>query len=132
MLIEHLAFMVADPEAVAKWYGANLGLREIRKGGGGDIFVADDSGQVVLQLEDARLLEGGKSGHGDQHPGVLHLAFSVEDVPGTRERLLSAGATSYDEVVVTPDGDEMTTLRDPWGLPFQLVKRKDALRRLDH
>lgn len=128
MLIEHVAFMVAEPEAVAKWYCEHLGLQEVRKGGGGDIFIGDDSGQVVLQLEDARLLEGKAPGHGNQHPGVLHMAFSTGDVAGTRERLLAAGATAYDEVVVTPDGDEMTTLRDPWGLPFQLVKRKDPLR----
>ena len=68
MLIEHLAFMVPDPEAATKWYSENLGLREIRRGGGGDIFVSDDSGQVVIQLEDARLLEGKAEGHGNQHP----------------------------------------------------------------
>lgn len=90
--------------------------------------MSDDSGQVVIQLEDARLIEGKAEGNGNQHPCVLHMAFSVGDVAGTRERLLAAGATAYDEVAVTPDGDEMTTLRDPWGLPFQLVKRRDALR----
>ena len=28
----------------------------------------------------------------------------------------------------TVDGDEMVLLRDPWGLPFQLVKRKEKMK----
>ena len=38
-------------------------------------------------------------------------------------RLLAAGATTAGDVTITPTGDEMTFLRDPWGLALQLVKR---------
>jgi hypothetical protein len=37
---------------------------------------------------------------------------------------LAAGATAEGEVSVTPAGDEMAMLRDPWGLPVQLIKRR--------
>jgi len=46
---------------------------------------------------------------------------------GTRERLLAAGARSAGEVVVTPAGDEMTFLRDPWGVALQLERRATPL-----
>jgi len=46
---------------------------------------------------------------------------------GTREHLLAAGARSAREVVVTPAGDEMTFLRDPWGVTLQLVRRATPL-----
>jgi hypothetical protein len=45
-----------------------------------------------------------------------------------REKLLAVGATEEGGVIVTEDGDEMTLLRDPWGLPFQLVRRKVPMR----
>jgi uncharacterized glyoxalase superfamily protein PhnB len=56
-------------------------------------------------------------------PLVLHLAFAVEDVGGARARLLAAGASPVGEVAVTPEGDQMAMLRDPWGFPIQVVKR---------
>ena len=131
MIIKHLAFVVADPEAVAGWYCENLGMKEIRRGGGNDIFIADASGRVILQLEDAGLVYPGSKGdqpaYADQDPRVLHLAFCVDDVAGTRNRLLEAGAAPDADIVVTDDGDEMTTLRDPWGLPFQVLRRKDPM-----
>ena len=80
---------------------------------------------MVLQLEDARLVPGEKEepGYGSRDARVLHLAFSVEDVVGEQKRLIQAGAKAEGDVLVT-----VALLRDPWGLAFQLVKRKDALR----
>jgi hypothetical protein len=46
---------------------------------------------------------------------------------GTRERLLAAGATTGGDVTATPAGDEMTFLRDPWGLVLQFVRRATPL-----
>jgi len=129
MLVEHVAFAVNDPEVAAAWYCRHLGMAIVRRGGGNDIFVADGSGRVVFQLEDARLAypnSGGKQlDFRAQDPRVLHLGFVVEDVAAVRKRLLSAGATPDGEIMVTKDGDEMTAVRDPWGLCIQLVKRKN-------
>ena len=33
MKVEHVAFLVDDPEAVADWYCTNLGMRVVRAGG---------------------------------------------------------------------------------------------------
>ena len=121
-MIKHVEFVVQDPEAMVKWYSKHLGLREIRRGGGGDIFVSDESGGTVLQLED------GKPDYGPRDAQEIHLAFKAEDVPELCGRLREAGAEMEGEIVMTDDGDEMALLRDPWGLAFQVLKRSEELR----
>jgi hypothetical protein len=71
--------------------------------------------------------EAGVPDYRAMDPLVLHLAFTTSDMAGTRARLLSAGATGAGEVTVTPAGDELAFLRDPWGLPIQLVRRARPL-----
>jgi glyoxylase I family protein len=123
MKIEHVAFNVADPVAMAQWYEKNLGMRTVRSGGPpvNARFVADASGQVMIEIynnpkaavPDYRKLD----------PLILHLAFHVDDVAATRQRLLQAGATAEGDVARSDGGDDLAMLRDPWGFPVQLVKR---------
>ena len=56
-------------------------------------------------------------------PANLHLAFTSENVKADRDRLVKAGARLVDDYFTNPDGDELAMLRDPWGVPVQLVKR---------
>jgi uncharacterized glyoxalase superfamily protein PhnB len=60
-------------------------------------------------------------------PLVLHLAFAVEDVKAEHRRLLAAGARPMGDVQVTPAGDEMAMLRDPWGFCIQILKRAEPM-----
>jgi uncharacterized glyoxalase superfamily protein PhnB len=60
-------------------------------------------------------------------PLALHLAFHVEDVSATRARLIKAGATPVGEVESNDVGDEVAMLRDPWGIPVQLVRRRERM-----
>ena len=60
-------------------------------------------------------------------PLALHLAFHVEDVAGTRARLIEAGATPVGDVEANDVGDEVAMLRDPWGIPVQLVRRRERM-----
>ncbi len=127
MNIEHFAVNVSEPVAAAAWYVRHLGMRVVRALSEAPFthFLADGSGRVVVEMyghtkaavPDYRALD----------PLVFHIAFAVADVRGTLERLLAAGATRAGEVVVTPTGDEMTFLRDPWGMALQLVKRAAPL-----
>lgn len=43
------------------------------------------------------------------------------------ERLQKAGATIAVETTITPLGDELVMLRDPWGMAFQLCNRATRL-----
>ena len=126
MKIEHVALLVEDPIAMALWYEDHLGLRTVRSGGPpADVrFLADTEGESVLEtyrggppLPDYRAMD----------PLLLHVAFATRDVPGTRARLIAAGATPVGEIEVLPTGDEMAMLRDPWGLAIQLAHRKQSL-----
>jgi glyoxylase I family protein len=57
------------------------------------------------------------------NPLSLHNAFMVDDVRTIRNALIAAGATLVEDIKLSPDGDEILMLRDPWGVPIQCVKR---------
>jgi hypothetical protein len=41
--------------------------------------------------------------------------------------LIKAGATPQGDINTNDDGDQLAMVRDPWGLPVQLVKRTKAM-----
>ena len=127
--LEHVAINVEDPEAMAKWYCENLGMKILRKGPppANCRFIADASENMMLELyhnpPDA------VPDYAAMDPLVLHIAFMVDDVKGTCRKLVAAGATLVSDVSVTDSGDEIAMLRDPWGVPIQFLKRADPMLR---
>src|SRR5436309_3214435 len=122
MDIEHIAFNVAAPVEMAAWYTKYLGMRVVRSipSPSHTHFLSDQSGRVVLEFyhrADAPVPD-----YAGMDPLVLHLAFTPADMTETIARLLAAGATRVGELAVTPAGDELAFLRDPWGLTIQLVR----------
>ncbi len=126
MDIEHLAVNVADPVALADWYVRHLGMRIVRQVDTGPRtrFLADGAGRVVLEVyrQQAPVPD-----YFAMDPMVLHIAFKVDDVAAVRQKLLDAGATSATDIHTTDIGDEMTFLRDPWGVTIQLIRRGQPL-----
>jgi glyoxylase I family protein len=124
--VEHFALNVPDPVAAAAWYTEHLGLRVLRSLPDAPFthFLADGSGRVVVELyrQNAPVPD-----YPAMNPFVFHIAFVAADVRGTLARLLAAGASAAGDVTVTPAGDEMVFLRDPWGVPLQLVRRARPL-----
>ena len=127
MRVEHIAFQVKDPVAVADWYVRNLGFRIARLAGGPaqTHFLADAAGAVMLELYANAAAP--QPNYAAMHPLVLHVAFVVEDVAATHELLIKAGATSYSAPETVASGDQLAMLRDPFGLAIQLVCRKTPL-----
>jgi catechol 2,3-dioxygenase-like lactoylglutathione lyase family enzyme len=121
--IEHVAYQVEDPAAFASWYAQHLGLtiKRVQPDPPFGHFLADDGDAVMLEVYHNPTVAVPDYARLD--PFVLHVAFSVPDVAGIRARLLAAGATAVGEVQVSPAGDQLAMLRDPWGLPIQLVRR---------
>ena len=127
MKIEHVAFNVADPVAMAHWYETHLAMRAVRSTGAPTHtrFLADASGQMLIEVychpkasvPDYRQID----------PLILHLAFAADDVQATRARLLQAGCTAEGETTTTDSGDHLAMLRDPWGLAIQIVKRRTPM-----
>jgi catechol 2,3-dioxygenase-like lactoylglutathione lyase family enzyme len=127
MKIEHTAYQVADPVRVARWYVQHLGMTVKRAQAEPPFvhFLADDGDAVMLEFYNNPKAE--VPDYRELHPIVFHLAFKTDDVAATRTRLLSAGATEEGDISVTPAGDEIAMLRDPWGLPLQLLRRRVSM-----
>ncbi len=127
MDIEHFALNVPDPVALADWYVRHLGMRVLRQldSGPRTRFLADQAGRSVVEVY--HQTKAAVPDYFALDPLVLHIAFRVDDVAVTRQRLLDAGATAAGEVVTTETGDVMTFVRDPWGVAIQLVKRARPL-----
>lgn len=126
MKIEHTAFNVEEPVLMARWYVEHLGLTVQRRTVAAPYahFLADDGGTVMIEIYGNK--EAPRPDYRSMHPGQLHLAFVSEDVAADSARLQSAGATVVADVHQLGD-DTFAMLRDPWGLPVQLVKRGTAM-----
>jgi len=128
---EHVALNVADPIKMAKWYVDNLGMKVLREGPApiNARFLADSGGNMMLELyhnpPDA------VPNYAAMDPLLLHVAFMVDDVDATRQKLIAAGATPVGEVTTTPAGDKLAMLRDPWGLAIQFLRRADPMLPVD-
>lgn len=125
MKIEHIAFNVADPVAVAAWYCAHCGLRVVRHipQPTQTHFLADSHSTILEiycnppdQVPDYRKMS----------PLLFHLALASSDPAADSERLIAAGAVFVEELRQA-DGSHLVMLRDPWGVGLQLCKRARAL-----
>jgi catechol 2,3-dioxygenase-like lactoylglutathione lyase family enzyme len=130
MRIEHIGYPAGEPAQVAQWYGQHLGFRPSRSQVGPPYthFLVDAAGQGVIEIYHYTDVPPPDYRH--QHPLLLHLALDVEAEPIEKvaERLLAAGATLAKPLEITPGGDRLIMLRDPWGFPLQLTQRKVPLR----
>jgi len=127
MNIEHIAFQVSAPAAMADWYVQHLGCSIKRSGGepGFVRFVMDGSGDAMMELYNNPSVT--VPDYRAMHPMILHVAFVSANPQADRDRLVAAGATVEDSYTQTPAGDELVMLRDPWGVALQLVKRADPM-----
>jgi uncharacterized glyoxalase superfamily protein PhnB len=125
--VEHIAWQVQDPPAVAAWYGQNFGFSIARKieTGPQTHFLADASKQIVVEIYNNPKAK--QPDYASMDPLQLHLAFSVSDPQNECQRLIEAGATLADGLQTLANGDIVVMLRDPWGFAIQLVKRTTPL-----
>ena len=125
MKIEHIAYNVADPVAVADWYCTHTGLRVVRH-----LpepcqchFLADDA-STALELYCNPPDE--IPDYANWNPLLFHLAFHSDDPSADSNRLIEAGATLLTDDVMA-DGSHLVMLRDPWGMALQLCQRATPL-----
>ena len=122
MKIEHFAFNVLDPIAIAAWYCEHLGFMVKHKftQAPHTHFLADSSGQVMIeiycnpadQVPDYQAMD----------PLLVHLAFVSTDPEADAQRLIGVGAREVDDVKLK-DGSHLKMLKDPWGFSIQLCRR---------
>lgn len=125
--LEHVAINVENPVGMADWYCENLGMKIVRKGPppANMRFICDAGGNMMLEIyhnpPDA------VPDYASMNPLTLHIAFMVDDVKGICRKLVAAGATVATEATVTDSGDELAMLRDPWGVPIQILTRANPM-----
>ncbi len=124
MNLEHVAINVPDPVAMSDWYVEHCGLQEVIRLEEPPFtrFLSDNQRKTAIEIyynPDAPVPDY----HSQSHL-VYHNAFSTDDLDATKTRLLEAGA-SFVEDINLPNGTRLLMLRDPWGVPLQLVKRVD-------
>jgi len=131
MRLEHCALQVPDPVAMADWYVKNAGCKIARSEGapGFGQFLA--AGPVLIEIYKNNICP--TPNYGAVHPQQLHLAFVSENLKADRDRLVAAGAKLVDDLFLNAVGDQLVMLRDPWGVPLQLVKRTTPMlgKRID-
>jgi len=127
MKLEHTAYQVSDPRAIAEWYVRHLGMTIKRAQDAPPFghFLADSAGATMLEFYCHPAVDVPEYRQID--PLRLHVAFTADDVAADRARLLAPGATAVGELQVTPSGDRVAMLRDPWGFAIQLVNRADPM-----
>jgi catechol 2,3-dioxygenase-like lactoylglutathione lyase family enzyme len=126
MKIEHFALQVADPAAAADWYVRHLGF-SVKRAVESPFcarYLADSDGAVMLELyRNPKVLV---PQYRSMDPALLHIAMLCDDLAGTIERLVEAGAVLVSGPVALGE-DFLATLRDPWGVAIQFVVRKQRL-----
>ncbi|MBU2987538.1 VOC family protein [Saccharophagus degradans] len=122
MKIEHFAYNVSDPVAIADWYCKYLGFSVARKMDGAPHthFLKDSSGAVMIEIYCNPPSE--VPDYPSMNPLQLHLAFVSENPNEDAERLVAAGAKVVDDLHLK-DGSHLMMLKDPWGFAVQLCKR---------
>jgi glyoxylase I family protein len=127
MKLEHVAIQVPDPAAMADWYVEHLGCSVARQTGEPAFgrFLKDGAGASMIEIY--RNPRAAVPDYPHMNPLVLHLAFSSDDPGADRDRLVAAGATLVADVTTSTDGDWLVMLRDPWGVPLQLVRRAEPM-----
>ncbi len=122
MKFEHFALNVPDAKATAQWYVTHLGLKYARTRDDAPFtsFLSDDTGRVIFEVYSNP--GAPYPDYARTHPLCFHVAFVAADPAAVRAKLVAAGATpAYEESL--PDGSFLIMIRDPWGIPIQLVRR---------
>jgi glyoxylase I family protein len=127
MKIEHLAMLVKDPLAVAKWYTDVIGLRVVRQGPGPNHmhFLADDGNHVMIEIYTNETVP--VPDYWSMDPLVLHLALVCANMQADHAKLVAAGCTPVGDISTTAAGDKLAMLRDPWGFAIQLADRMQPM-----
>jgi lactoylglutathione lyase len=117
-----IALTVADFDEAVAFYRDALGLEQLTDWSGDDgRVILLDAGRAELELFDERQAESvDRIEVGRRVSGTVRLALEVDDLDGTVQRLVAAGATAEAEPVSPPWGGRSARLRAPDGMQLTL------------
>lgn len=113
---------VAEFDEAVAFYRDTVGLEQLADWSGDDgRVILLDAGRATLELFDERQAESvDRIEAGRRVSGTVRLALKVDDLDGTAQRLVAAGATAEAEPVVPPWGGRNVRLRAPDGMQLTL------------
>jgi methylmalonyl-CoA/ethylmalonyl-CoA epimerase len=117
---------VRDFEEAVAFYRDALGLEQLADWSGDDgRVILLDAGQATLELFDEQQAESvDRIEAGRRASGQVRLALEVDDLDGTAQRLLAAGAEAEAPPVVPPWGGRNARLRAPDGMQLTLFSEE--------
>jgi predicted enzyme related to lactoylglutathione lyase len=106
-----ISYWADDLEAAKAWYTELLGIEPyyVVDGGYAEFRIGDY--QHELGLIDRRFAPEGAA----KEPGGAVMYWHVDDLPGSYERLLAMGASSYQEPTKRGEGFVTAAVVDPFG-----------------
>ena len=113
---------VKNIDEAARFYSAVLGEPGRRVSGGRHYFAAGGDGAILAcysPRDDGDLRKYGDTWQ--QHP-LQYVYMSVDDLEGTRQRCVAAGAADITDIAKMPWGETMFYALDPFGNPISFVK----------
>ena len=127
----HTMIRVGDVEAALDFFCAKLGMREMRRvdneqGRFTLVFLAAPDDETQAASEKAPLLELTHNWEPEEYSGGRnfgHLAYAVENIHETCQRLMDAGVT----INRPPRDGRMAFVRSPDGISIELLQRGEAL-----
>ena len=117
-----VALTVADFDRAVAFYRDTLGLEQLADWSGEDgRVILLDAGHATIELFDGRQAESvDRIEAGRRVSGPVRFAIEVEDIDGTAQRLVAAGAVAEAPPVVPPWGGRNVRLRTPDGMQLTL------------
>jgi methylmalonyl-CoA/ethylmalonyl-CoA epimerase len=113
---------VPDFDAAVAFYRDALGLEQLADWSGEDgRVILLDAGRATIELFDEQQAESvDRIEAGSRVSGPVRLALEVDDVDGTAQLLVRAGATAEAPSVVPPWGGRNARVRTPDGMQLTL------------
>lgn len=127
MKIEHIALNVSNPVKMANWYSKYLGFKILTQSHSSPFahFIADPTGNILLEI--FRLPDAKLPNYKKLDPNTFHIGFATENIQKDFKKLIKAGSRVVSEITINSSGNSVAMLKDPWGLPIQLIKRVKKL-----
>ncbi|HEY9257006.1 VOC family protein [Chitinophaga sp.] len=105
-----MTFFAADHEAAKKWYSELLGIAPYFEMPGYAEFRIGDYQHELGLIDSKYTPQGATAG-----PGGAIVYWHVEDVAATQAKLLSMGATAFEEITDRGHGFVTASVLDPFG-----------------
>jgi len=118
--VTQFQILSTDPERTTAFYGELFGW---------SVNCDNPLGYRVVDTGSKRGIPGGIWPSPPEGHDFVQLFVEVEDVAASLDRATALGATILIPLTKLPDGDEMSIIRDPNGIPVALHRPARAAKR---